>query len=124
MPTLNEHSGIITVGNSGTPDVPGAWIELIASAVRDSVWSVIYLNPIQHPSGTEVYLDLAIGAMGSEVIILNDAYMQIGATTDFNDSYHFLGLPLRFQTGDRIIARIKDNQSFGVNYSVSIRNFE
>lgn len=127
MPTLNEHSGIIHVGNGGSPFVPGAWVPLIASAIRDSSWSILYLAPdvaLGIPSGTGVFIDLAIGAMGSEVIILNDAYMQIGATTDFNDSYHDLELPLRFQLGDRISARIKDNASFGVTYDVGLRNFE
>ena len=124
MPTLNENSGIITVGNSATPFVPGAWVQLIASAVRNSKWSLLYLAPSTFGSGFNVFIDLAIGAMSSEVIILNDAYMQIGAISDYNDSYHALALPLRFQLADRISARIKDNASFAVSYHVMLRNFE
>lgn len=123
MPTINEKSGLVTIGNSGVSLVPGAWVPLMTTTLN-TVWSLMYLAPITFPSGTEVYMDLAIGEIGSEVIIANDIYMQIGATTDYNDSYHPLSLPLRFQIGDKISARIKDNQAFGVSYEVDLRNFE
>lgn len=122
MPTVNEHSGIIVVGNSGVDLVPGAWV-LLMTATLNTTWSLFYMAPIIFPSGTDVYMDIGIGEAGSEVIIANDIFFGIGATFDYNDSYHELGLPLGFSIGDKISARLKDGASFGVNYEVDLRNF-
>ncbi len=124
MPTLNETSGIVVITSNVVSGFNGEWFELIASAARDSVWSVVYLAPAEFPYGERCFIDIAIGEIASEVIIADGVYMKMTMDSDFNDSYHSLGLPLRFQTGDRIIARMNDNQSSEVDYHMMLRNFE
>ena len=124
MPTVNERSAIITVGSGAGAYLVGAWAEVIASALRDTAWSLLYNAQSTLPGGTDLYIDLAIGESGSEVIILNDAHMPMSAVTDYNDSYQSLSLPLRFQEGDRISVRVKDESGSGKNYHFMLRNFE
>jgi len=124
MPTLNEASAEILVGNSAMVFVEGAWTELIASAIRNTTWALIYVDPVT-PHGTEAYLDIGIGAMGVEVAILNDYLMFTNSGGgDYNDCYFCMSLPLQFTLGDRISARVKDGRTFGINYRTSIRIFE
>lgn len=124
MPTLNEASGIIVVGNAGSSLVEGAWTELIASAVRNTKWALIYCAPIA-THHFEAYLDIGIGGAGLEVEILKDLYMPTSSNGgDYNDCYFCISLPLQFTLGDRISARVKDTGSSGINYNTSIRNFE
>ena len=124
MATLNEASAITLVGNGGVSLVEGNWIQLIASAVRNTEWAVIYVAPIAGHH-FEAYLDIGIGGSGSEVAILNDLYMPTSSNGgDYNDVYFCLCLPLQFTLGDRISARVKDTASFGINYETSIRIFE
>ena len=123
MATLNEHSGIVVVGSSGTPLVEGAWVPLIASVVRNTKWAVIYCAPVP-THHFEAYLDIGIGA-GTPVPIVNDFYMPTASNGgDYNDCYLCICLPLEFTLGDKISARVKDTASFGVNYNTSIRIFE
>ncbi len=125
MPTLNERSSIITVSSGAGAFLVGSWVELITSAARDSTWSMLYMTPpLPFSTALEIYIDLSIGPISSEVIILNDALLQIGAIFDYNDSFQVLGLPLRFQAGDRIAARIKDESGSSFAYNVMLRNFE
>lgn len=124
MATLNEASAIVTVANAGVSLVEGAWVELIASALRDTKWAVIYCAPIS-VHAFEAYLDIGIGGEGLEVPIVNDFYMPTNsAGSDYNDCYFCICLPLQFTLGDRISARVKDTTGFGVNYNTSIRIFE
>ncbi len=121
----NESSGVISVvGNSGLL-VESAWTELVASAVRDTNWAQLFIAPIATHSGNH-YLDLAIGASGSEAIILRDFYLGTSSNGgDYNDVYFALSLPLKFTTGDRISARYKDEASgFAVTYKTEIRIFD
>lgn len=122
MPTLNEASGIISHGNTGTPLVEGAWVEMIASVVRKTKWAVIYCAPVASHA-FEAYLDIGIGA-GTPVPILNDFYMATNAAVDYNDCYFCICLPLEFNIGDKISVRVKDTANFGVSYNTSIRIFE
>lgn len=124
MPTLNEASSITLVGNAGVSLVEGDWVELIASVARNTEWAVIYCAPIV-THATDAYLDIGIGGPGNEIAIVNDFYLFTNlATGDYNDCYFCICLPLKFSTGDRISARIKDIASFGANYETSIRIFE
>jgi len=123
MATQNEHSGVIAVGNAGVSLVEGAYVTLIASVVRNTVWANIYCAPIA-THHFAAYLDIAIGAAAAEVNILNDFFMATNSTFDYNDCYFSICLPLQFTLGDRISARVKDTASFGVNYDTSIRIFE
>lgn len=124
MPTVNEKSAIITLTSGAGAYLVGAWTLVIASALRDTAWSLLYNAQLTIPGGTDLYLDLAIGEISSEVIILNDAHMPMSATTDYNDSYQSLSLPLRFQEGDRISARVKDESGSAKDYHFMLRNFE
>lgn len=124
MATLNEASAIETVVNAGSSLVEGAWKELIASAVRNTKWAIIYCAPISVHQN-EAYLDIGIGGAGLEVAIVNDFFMATNSTgADYNDCYFCICLPLQFTLGDRISARVKDTAGFGVNYNTSIRIFE
>jgi len=124
MATLNEASSIVLVGNSGVSLVEGNWIELIASVVRDTTWAIIYSQAVA-THVFEAYLDIGIGGPGSEVPIVNDFYMPTSSNGgDYNDCYFCICLPLEFNVGDRISARVKDPSGFGINYSTSIRIFE
>jgi len=123
MPTINEHSGLITISNSGTSLVPGAW-GLLMTATLDTSWSLLYIANTIFPVGQGlVYLDIGIGEAGSEVVIANDIFINRGTGSDYNDSYQELSLPLGFKIGDKISARVKDDRSTGVDYEIDLRNF-
>lgn len=123
MATINEHSGLITISNSGTPLVPGAW-GLLMTATLNTGWSLLYIANIVFPAGENlVYLDIGIGEAGAEIIIANDIFINKGPSQDYNDSFTELGFPLRFQIGDKISARVKDDTNVAVDYELDLRNF-
>jgi len=124
MATLNEASLIVIVSHGATPDVYGAYVPLIASAVRDSTWATFFGRPIP-THGTFFSFDIAIGPPGQEVNIVTEfTNLTIGSGTDWNDSYMNVSLPLKVSTGDRVSARVKGSASFGVSFSTQIRLFE
>jgi len=123
MATINEHSGLITISNSGVSLVPGAW-GLLMTATLDTSWSLLYIANTIFPAGQGLaYLDIGIGEPGSEIAIANDIFINRGTGNDYNDSYQELSLPLGFEIGDKISARVKDDRSTGVNYEIDLRNF-
>ena len=122
MPTINEHSGLITISN-GTALVPGAW-GLLMTATLDTSWSLLYIAPTIFPSAQGLgYLDIGIGEAGSEIVIANDIFINRAVYQDYNDSFQELSLPLGFKIGDKISARVKDDRSTSVDYEIDLRNF-
>ena len=123
MATVNEKSGPITVTSSGSSNVFGNWQVLIVSALRDTTWTLLYVSALSIPQGVDTYIDLGIGGSGSEVVIASGLWMPNGQVSNFGDPYYAISLPLRFQEGDRISARMQDDIADTRTYDVDIRNF-
>lgn len=123
MATINEHSGVITVTSSATPNVFGAWQVLIVSALRDTTYTLLFVAPTEFSQGVDTYIDLGIGDPGSEVVIAAGLWMPNRSPSIYGDPYYSIGIPLSFRVGDRISARMQDEKAFTRTYGVDIRNF-
>jgi len=102
----SESSGWNDVTSGASTGVKGAYVELIASTTFASTWMI--LQVFSRFTGGPVLLDLAIGAMGSEVIILDDQYTAWRNVSGGSGRGSSLSFPMTVPLGSRISVRVSD----------------
>lgn len=104
----------VTTCVAGSANVKGAWVQAIAATTYEC--NMLSLQGrFQNPRG-QFILDVAIGAGGSEVVILKD--LAIGRDIDFN-AMNKIQIPIRIPKGVRVACRVQSDTaaaqlSFGV----------
>ncbi|WP_428492178.1 hypothetical protein [Rhodopila sp.] len=102
-----------TVYSSDTAFVKGPWLQLIAATASDTAWVLVQL---EKPGGTTCALDIAIGAAGSEFVVL--ANLSLSGTGDLPAQYFF---PLVIPAGTPVSARFASDQPFyGANINLTL----
>jgi hypothetical protein len=127
---LNEASPIVTVISGVSPNVFGAFFELVASTVRVSGWLWILYHgfPAGFGLGGQAQkLNIATGAAGLETVVMCKMGQHI--TSPFQNApggyYHGYSLPWTFGTGVRLSAQIADEDTtVAESYRVKIRLWE
>lgn len=105
MANQTDTSDWITISSGVSSGQKGAYVELINSTTFAATW-MIFVHISEFTNGP-LFIDLAIGAPGSEVIILDDQYSNwrsIGGAGRGN-SFSF---PMTIPSGSRISVRISD----------------
>jgi hypothetical protein len=102
----------------GTAWVPGAWVELIASATAGTAITAVTYTP-GGLAGVEGEIQFGIGAAGSEVKV---AALRVAGES--NDTSHTsrrtLPIPLCLSGGDRVAIRIAENSANTSAWSVAV----
>jgi hypothetical protein len=103
-------SGGTSVDPGATADTKGAYSELITTTVRDSKWLVLRIgqNTDIIRSNCRWWIDIAIGAAGSEQIIIPDIQVECWSTSD-KISPTNVSLPCNIPAGVRVAARSRCN---------------
>jgi hypothetical protein len=105
---LTQDSSTTTVTADSSANTKGAWIELISSTTANSSFMVLNLNSFQSTGvNTASLLDIAFGASGAEVPILEN--LAVGAAGSAN----LIPLPVKIPAGTRVSARIQSVVSGG-----------
>ena len=103
---------------SATANTKGAWVELIASAPDDANWLGVVTTNRGSNGGNWLLCDIAFGASGSEVVAVENLFVnQVGATNVSSDP---IFLPLRVPRGTRVSVRAAANYATGVADSRSV----
>lgn len=89
-----------TTLTSGAANTKGSYTQLVASSAKDTDY-IIVGNDMGPSAGSNLSLDLAIGAGGSEVNILSDLFLSDVGTAF---PYH---IPISIPAGSRVSARIQ-----------------
>jgi hypothetical protein len=102
-PYVFEISSNVTVTADATPHTMGAWTEIIASTSDDA--QIIIVRPSNSTNGTATqgFSDIAIGAAGSEQIIIDGVVS--GAINQTSSQICNLIFPIAVPAGSRISAR-------------------
>lgn len=91
------------VDPGGTANTKGAWVEIAAATDFDSSWLLLSVQPSGTLLATQSWLvDVAVGASGSEQIVLPDVYVYGSSTVD---NQIRLALPFSIPAGSRIAVR-------------------
>lgn len=91
---FDDYNDGVTVTTGTTAFTKTAWVELMAGVAQaiSGFWLTIMPDPFDTPAVT--FLDIAIGAAGSEVVIVNNFYFSAGSFAYFGIMKEFLiGLP-------------------------------
>lgn len=118
----------VTLGNSGTPNLPGLWAVLIPEVTETSVWVLSYMSIVSNaPSGTvgnSLNLELAVGPTGQEIRRWK-SFLNIsggGGTLEYDDSWWSKYIPFNFRKGVQISGRIAAiSASFGVKADIQLQ---
>lgn len=106
--TTNDRSDgcALYVGASGTANTKSSWYELISSTPYDFKGFVIIFSRNYTTTALSFLLDIAIGAGGSEEVILENLSLNSGS-----GSGSFLFVPIKIPAGSRIAVRCQINSS-------------
>jgi hypothetical protein len=108
---LTASSNGVSVDAGGVAHTKGAYQQLIASTIRDYTTIVLHLNGEDVTLGFSDFLfDLAIGAGGSEQILLADVYVAADAISDSKNAISFT-FPMEIAAGTRIAMRCQTNET-------------
>lgn len=97
----------VTVSNSGTANTKGAWAQVMAATPARAIWLLVTVRSAGASVGA---FDLAIGAAGSEQILIADLFHRETQNGDSTVPYLF---PVNIPAGTRIAARIQKNAAGG-----------
>jgi len=95
----------VTSGAGGVGD-KGVYVELIPSTTFASTWMMLQI--LSEFTGGPVLLDLATGAPGSEVIILDDQYTAWRNVSGGSGRGSNLSFPMTVPLGTRLSVRVSD----------------
>ena len=98
--------GPITVTASASINTKGAWFEMIASTSDDSNFIAVDVQNGANATATEGFLDIAIGASGSESIIVDNAIGGAILSIDLGKSFYVF--PVYVPKGSRVAARLSN----------------
>ncbi len=102
---LSATRGVLVL-TDGTAHVKGSYVELVASSSGDAVG--IFFQGQRGSSGRFYMVDIAIGAVASEVIIVNNLAFYCSNSTIASNQYF---IPLDIPSGTRISIRAQDRAS-------------
>ena len=109
----SESSGWKNVTSGASGGTKGVYVELIASTTFASTWMLLQI--LSEFTGGPVLLDLATGAPGSEVIILDDQYTAWRNVSGGSGRGSNLSFPMTVPLGSRISVRVEDNNTAQVH---------
>lgn len=95
-----------TLTASGTANTKGSYAELVASTSGAINGFTLNLGGFTIASTADFLLDLAIGAGGSEEVIIPNVLFSVGAGSDL-DFYKSTSFPINIPAGSRVSARIQ-----------------
>lgn len=96
-----------TLTASGTTNAKGSYVQLVASSSTDTDWMMVSINP-QGGNLNSVAVDIAIGASGSESVLVNNLIAVTKNTQPITPVYMF---PCSIPAGTRISARCQSSLS-------------
>ena len=102
VPGISSGLDGIVLTASGSTNTKGSYTQLIAATTSDACAAVVTLNLILEAAATSS-VDIAVGASGSEHIIIPDLICPLGGDTILNTSS--IMLPVNIPAGSRIAAR-------------------
>lgn len=100
--------GVTLTGNV-TTNTKGAWVE-ITSALTYGV-DALHIS-LKAGTAINTFLDVAIGANGSEVVVVSNLPFRLSTTRVFAS---FVRIPVRLPVGARVAARIQSSTSNGTS---------
>ncbi len=110
--TILNAMGAVEASTTGTSltsgasnNTKGAWVEVAAATARRYFW--LGLATFNVSSETPKLIDLAIGAAGSETILIPNLFCQSGGS----GSYQIVSLPVNIPAGSRLAARFQDSSA-------------
>jgi hypothetical protein len=103
----------------GTANTKGAWVQLTASTARKTNWAAVSIQEENSPLGANWLIEIAIGAAGSEAIILDN--LHIFGTAGLGPQCKFF-LPMAIPAGVRVAARAScSSTSAGRNLMINMQ---
>jgi hypothetical protein len=102
-------SGGIQVDPGGTVDTKGSYSEIVSSTSNPIRQIIVVLGDQNNAAMTTAFfhLDIAVGAAGSEKILIPDLFFGAGTTTDGHVPAVFGPFPVAILAGTRIAARAR-----------------
>ncbi len=97
-------SGTGTLLTGAAISVEGSWTELKASTSFDTTYIVVTLDDPN--GGNALFVDLAVGASGSEVAIATDLFYRTDTSSHLRSSGMAYSMPIRIPSGSRVSARL------------------
>lgn len=103
-------SNTTTISSATTANTKGSYTQLIASTNSDATWMTVILDGAEAAgSGLNISVDIAVGASGSEKIIVDNLYYSlVNSITTYEATYSF---PCAIPKGTAISARCQDTLS-------------
>lgn len=90
----------VTIAGPASTFTKGSWVQLVASATRDSAWIMVYVQTAMGSSGVQA-IDVGVGASGSEQPVISN--LLCSSTGSIGIRFLF---PVAIQAGTRIAARL------------------
>jgi hypothetical protein len=100
LATLSSSAGVVLTANSSA-NTKGSYTQIIASTATDCTTLVVWLDGT-NSTGTHMSCDIAVGASGSEFILIHDLMLQPVGPYGSPQV-----IPLRIPAGNRVAARIQ-----------------
>lgn len=120
--TVSSNAGVNTPP-SASANTKGSFTQVVASTSVDSVWMVVDLQ--YYPSTTTtVFVDVAVGAAGSEKVIIQDLEFSCTDLGGQHQASQLYGFPVAIPSGTRISARSQVNNASGDSPQVSVILFD
>jgi hypothetical protein len=119
MPSSDSNISPVTILSSATPDVDGAWVEIIASLSIESKWMMVYVSA-GNAGQENALFDIAEGVIASEVEIISDQFYAILNQSGGEGHGTFYSFPMELALGTRLSMRIKDPAANADDYFVAI----
>lgn len=102
--TWGVSSGTGTLLTGAAISVPGSWTELKASTSFETTHIVVTLDDPN--GGNGLFVDLAVGASGSEVAIAIGLFYRTDTSSHLRSSGSSYSMPIRIPAGSRVAARL------------------
>ncbi len=102
--TVSPSKGIVLAANSSA-DTKGAYAEILTILENDS--QGLYIKFSHEDTGSTFLVDIAIGAVSSETIIINNLFIQTFSSPFLGECVVFL--PIAITNGSRISARCQSS---------------
>ncbi len=102
-----------TVTAPGSANAKGAWLELIASTANEAQ-GFFLTTTLTTTASRQVLVDIGLGAASSEVVLLSNHAMSLGAMAHSICSY----IPLQIPAGSRVAVRYQRNNTATLTASI------
>lgn len=101
-----SNTSLVSIDPGGTAHTKSSWVELTAATTSPIKWVCLAIVRDSITSGTTLrwLADLAIGAAGSEVVVMSNMLFTSGG---FTSACHIASKPLVIPSGVRVAARVQ-----------------